>query len=428
MYFNMRGQVSACWLTLTGAPTYPERSLKEIWSSDWFKELRRGILERNLAPSCHVCDRNIRNGLYKNALAQIYDRDGKLTEFPQTMEFELSNLCNLECVMCKGYLSSTIRRERDRLPSWKTPYDDAFVEQLEEFIPHLKDVRFNGGEPLMQKICWDVWERIGSINPETLISVTTNGTTLNDKLKGIFEKGQFHFHLSIDSLTKATYESIRVGSSFDRVMENLGWLGAYGNRVNRPVCLLVNPMRMNWKELPEFVEFCSKRGFALGFNTVWRPKSLALWTLPSAELHRIIADLKAVKFSREALQGRFFELNHQIFTRFVDGQLTTWAREQEEREARSTDFASQQAGKPGSRERFQLRFDKAATALALSSERVTELHGKLRELQGRVERNFNEDDFYASLLKPPINDVIGQLQNRSLEDATEWLYYEGEYY
>jgi MoaA/NifB/PqqE/SkfB family radical SAM enzyme len=75
------------------------------------------------------------------------------------MELEIENTCNLECVMCIGELSSAIRKNRDKLPPIKSPYNEAFVEQLEEFIPHLKELRFNGGEPFLINSVFRIFEK-----------------------------------------------------------------------------------------------------------------------------------------------------------------------------------------------------------------------------------------------------------------------------
>jgi MoaA/NifB/PqqE/SkfB family radical SAM enzyme len=48
--------------------------------------------------------------------------------YPSMLELELNNTCNLECVMCIGELSSSIRKNREKLPAIRSPYDEAFVE------------------------------------------------------------------------------------------------------------------------------------------------------------------------------------------------------------------------------------------------------------------------------------------------------------
>ncbi|HUP56973.1 MAG TPA: radical SAM protein [Bdellovibrionota bacterium] len=291
MYFNMYGQAAPCWLTLEFAPQYPYRSIRDLWFGEEFEGFRKRIAGNDLSGPCNVCQRNIRNRVFTSTLARAYDHDYPASVYPTIMEFELSNTCNLECIMCKGTLSSTIRRDRDHLPPMKAPYDDAFVDQLEEFIPHLKEARFNGGEPLLQKICWDIWERMRKLNPAIEITVATNGTTLGDRARRMLEAGRFRVNLSLDSLEKETYESIRVNASLESTLANTEWFGEYCRRKGTNFCIMVNPMRNNWREMPSFVRFCAEKRYYLWFNTIWRPPHLALWNLPSAELEAMRSEL-----------------------------------------------------------------------------------------------------------------------------------------
>ena len=117
-----------------------------------------------------------------------------------------SRIPNLECIMCYGNFSSSIRKNREKLPSTPTVYDEKFLESLDPIIPDLKYVKFLGGEPFLINIYYEVWERIIECNPNCLIDVQTNGTILNDRVKDILERGNFRIGVSLDSLKKETYE------------------------------------------------------------------------------------------------------------------------------------------------------------------------------------------------------------------------------
>ena len=65
------------------------------------------------------------------------------------MEFSISNVCNLECVMCNGNFSSAIRAHRDQLPPAKSVYSNAFDPVLRSILPHLFRAKFLGGEPFL---------------------------------------------------------------------------------------------------------------------------------------------------------------------------------------------------------------------------------------------------------------------------------------
>lgn len=123
MYFNSLGDVANCWLTFDNPERYDEsRTIKEIWTGEKFSQLRKYIVAHELDKRCGTCSYYIKNGNFVTPLAKAYDNNYPLTDYPSIMEFELSNLCNLECTMCTGLLSSSIRAKRDKLPPLKSPY------------------------------------------------------------------------------------------------------------------------------------------------------------------------------------------------------------------------------------------------------------------------------------------------------------------
>lgn len=418
IYFNVKGEAAACWLTFFEAPRYPEKSLREIWFGQYFEDLRRRILDADLSERCKVCERNIRNRLFQNPLAKAYDTSHELGKYPSIMEFELSNFCNLGCIMCNGRLSSTIRKNRDALPPQESPYGEKFVDELEEFIPYLKEARFNGGEPFLQKLCWSAWERIIRINPAVEICVATNGTVWNDKVAEILSRGNFRINLSLDGMTKETYESIRVGSKFEKVIENIHRFGKYCRERGKIFSIMINPMRVNWRELPLFVEFCNHHGYYLHFNTIYRPFDLALWTLPSQELASIRDALLSVRFESS------FQGNTEKYRNLVENQMGAWLQEQKEREKQKKDHASLQAGKAGAKSEVIERL----RGLISDAETLRSATSKLEALEKKVSANVRAPDVYAILLQSPIDWLRHDLENKSLEEMAETLYYRAEYY
>src|SRR5688572_21052990 len=141
LYFGHEGKVTACCENrehLLGI--YPQQSISEIWNGESANQLRQYISEQNLRHGCKGCDFDLRSGNYAGIKAKIFDIahiHQKNQAYPSMLEFELENTCNLECVMCTGIFSSSIRKNREHLSPILSPYDTAFVQQLEEFIPHL---------------------------------------------------------------------------------------------------------------------------------------------------------------------------------------------------------------------------------------------------------------------------------------------------
>ncbi|HLP50940.1 MAG TPA: radical SAM protein [Chitinophagales bacterium] len=332
MYFNVHGDCAPCWLTFIEPDSYPNKSIREIWFGEKYQALRKHLLTYDLTHKCNVCLKNLQGGNYTSVLARAYDVN-QPAEYPQMMELELSNTCNLECVMCIGELSSSIRKNRERLPAIKNAYDDKFVEQLEEFIPHLKELRFNGGEPFLINAVFKIFEKVEKLNPKLKIVIATNGTVLNYKVKEWLNKLNIHINFSLDSLTPEIYETIRVNAHFDRVIENFHFYRDYTRANNRTMCLMVNPMRNNWHEMPEFIKFVNKHNINIWFNTIHRPVDWAIWPLPHNELANIYEKLTTAEFTGEHRSAPLASYNIGIYKNLVNVQIKNWVAEAQERES-----------------------------------------------------------------------------------------------
>jgi MoaA/NifB/PqqE/SkfB family radical SAM enzyme len=185
---------------------------------------------------------------------------------PAMLEFELSNTCNLECIMCGGEWSSAIRKNREKLPAIVSPYDQAFTEQLIQWIPGLKRANFLGGEPFLIHEYFLIWEKMASLNPDIEIAITSNGTVLNERAKKVIRQlNRVKITLSIDSLNPTTWESIRKNGKFEVLKENLQWLSDHRKIVSFSVC----PMIQNRFEIPEIISFCRDHQLDVFFNVVY---------------------------------------------------------------------------------------------------------------------------------------------------------------
>jgi sulfatase maturation enzyme AslB (radical SAM superfamily) len=148
-------------------------------------------------------------------------------DFPTMMEFEIDITCNLECTMCSGDYSNLIRKNKEHRPPLVMKYDMEFVEQLTPYFKHLHEARFSGGEPFLIDLYYEMWNRIAEYNPHCLISIQSNGTILNNRVKNTLTKGKFEIGISLDSLQKEVFESIRINAKFDTVISNIEYFGAY---------------------------------------------------------------------------------------------------------------------------------------------------------------------------------------------------------
>lgn len=240
--------------------------------------------------------------------------------YPRGMEFELSSTCNLECVMCTGEFSSSIRKNREGLEPYPELYGIEFARQLEAFIPYLWQAKFYGGEPFLVSIYYEIWERMARLNPALAAHITTNGTIFNKRVRGVLEKVRTHLIVSVDSFRKETYEAIRQNARFEKVMESIDYFAEVNRRQQSDLSVAICPMILNVMEMPEMVETCNRRGFNVFFNTVWFPEELSLRKLPAGELGQIIRYYESHYPSAE---GPLAKRNMEAFDGLLN-QLKNW--------------------------------------------------------------------------------------------------------
>lgn len=271
--FAQTGLINACCMSRRHVlGVYPKNTILQAWTGEKIKELREAIDRFDFSKGCNMCHKQILSGNYENSLLKKFQNNRHTINhrsiFPAIMEFELSSICNYECIMCGGMWSSSIRKNREKLPPIISPYDSEFVKQLELFIPHLKVARFLGGEPFATPIYYEIWDKFSELNSTAFISVTTNGSIFNNRIKEILRTlKNIMLCISLDSVNPDTYKLIRKNGNLDTVIENI-------HKIKQEVghdkigSIAFCPMRQNWHEIPDIINFCRKNAFDLCFNNV----------------------------------------------------------------------------------------------------------------------------------------------------------------
>ena len=326
LYFDMYGNASLCCYNrkfLLG--NVNEQSLMEIWEGEAIKEARKKFRENDLVKGCSMCYLNIKNGEYGNAMAMNYDSFGlPNSKYPSRMEFELSNICNLECVMCNGDFSNLIRKNREKRPAIPLAYGNSFLNQLDEFIPHLQFANFLGGEPQLINIYYSIWEKLME-HGKAIIRVQTNASILQPKFLELVTKSkQFQISVSMDALRKSTVESIRKNIEHDKFIKNLEHLIALHRQGDIILSFAVCPLTTNRDEIIEMTDYANQQNIQISFNQVIQPYYVSLASLSSAEIRNLINDLQVFTEQNKSnvnTSSKKFNLN-QIVN--LQSQLINW--------------------------------------------------------------------------------------------------------
>ena len=323
IYFRVDGFVTMCCTNFKNIlGKYPAQSLSEIINGKTRKELQDVFAKGKVLSGCEYCFDKLCNNNPAAATFQVYKKHYGKSASPVTAEFELSNHCNLKCLMCnekfsnQHIISSKIEKS--------IVYDKSFVTELEPYIPFLKRASFKGGEPFLIDLYYDIWESIIKINKNTIISVTSNGTMLNERVRDILSRGKFDVNISIDSLVKENFEMIRQNASFEVFRKNLDYFLNYCKikRTNFTSCTCI--MTNNFQDVPAIFRFANEKKFTMFINYVEHPLHLSLKHADKSVLAEAIRILHEKRPPFGFISNK---KNLQIYNAMIK-QLENWYLEQ----------------------------------------------------------------------------------------------------
>jgi radical SAM protein with 4Fe4S-binding SPASM domain len=177
--------------------------------------------------------------------------------FVPHLEVELNYSCNLRCPMCTWSAETMVEKKED----W-FPFDD-FKKLLNDAVRNgTKSIRFTYiNEPLIRQ---DIDSFVKSANEIGILDtiITTNGTLLTEEMsKKLIESGLTKINVSLDAVTKETYEKVRVGGDFDKTVQNIKNFLKIRDSLNKKLPKLgVSFVRtkMNEHEYLDFIKYWEK--------------------------------------------------------------------------------------------------------------------------------------------------------------------------
>lgn len=231
VYISSLGKISPCCNILKGSDF---RSLNQFYTEDLFKEIRSyNETDITQSPYCIGCAKSDWN-LQKRSKDIIPNPKSNVL---QRMDISFGNSCNLNCVMCSNYFSSSwndiITDYADEYTSIfhnkKLRYYDITYNQIDEILSiieqhkTLESVIIKGGEPFYNKKTLYFLEKLYK---GLDIQIVTNATIINEKILEVLDRFKgVYIVVSIDG-TEKIYEWIR-GSSWNIIEKNIEKLQRY---------------------------------------------------------------------------------------------------------------------------------------------------------------------------------------------------------
>jgi len=189
-------------------------------------------------------------------------RSGKIYLYtgirPFSLELDITNYCNLRCKMCYFSSDTISKRKREDMPV------EEYQSIAEQIFPHVNRMNFSiGTEPLLHK---KFEELVNITRPYAIpkLCMNTNGTLMRKKISELLVSAQFFsIGVSIDAATSETYEEIRQGGKFEKVISNIRTLVDIKKQKNscQPYVIMnFVMMKTNISELPAFIELAHELG------------------------------------------------------------------------------------------------------------------------------------------------------------------------
>jgi radical SAM protein with 4Fe4S-binding SPASM domain len=170
---------------------------------------------------------------------------------PTFLQVEPVGQCNLACVMCPVHQRTDT--PTDGSPAFM-PFE-RYTALLDQF-PALEELHLQGlGEPMMHPRFFDMVEHAAARGIK--VGCNSNCTLVSDaRAERCVTSGLGELHVSLDGATAVTYERIRRGAQFDRVIANILRVQRARQRLHSrtpDVILTAVVMRQNLSELPDLV-------------------------------------------------------------------------------------------------------------------------------------------------------------------------------
>jgi MoaA/NifB/PqqE/SkfB family radical SAM enzyme len=214
--------------------------------------------------------------------AEILERKIVLKSNPRQMIVELTTKCNLKCIMC------------DHPHKHQYDINDNCFSYIKQVIPSLEKVRWQGGEVFLYKNFKQLIELAGQHNVQQ--EFVTNGLLLTQELIELIAKYNIHITFSIDAVDKQTYEKIRCGGSFDKLLENLNMLKQHSINIKKITYSMITViLPFNYKEIQKLLDFALSYGFdTISFQNYinYGNNELLLSDTQQEEVINIINELK----------------------------------------------------------------------------------------------------------------------------------------
>lgn len=161
------------------------------------------------------------------------------------LRISLTDNCNLRCFYCMP------EEEYTFTPASKLMQVDEIEAIAKIFVAQgVKKIRLTGGEPLVRKDAAEIIERLSKLDVK--LTITTNGTRLNEFLDVIKNAGITSLNISLDTLQKDRFMLMTKRDHFEKVRNNIDLMIQEGIHVKVNAVVMKG---LNDDEINDFIDW-----------------------------------------------------------------------------------------------------------------------------------------------------------------------------
>ena len=227
------------------------------------------------------------------AIGGLLQKYPQLVPYPKYIEIEITSRCNKRCIFCEH-------------TSWNEPNKDLEFDQFKRLVDQfdLKWVNLTGeGDAFMNKSYLRMIQYLKSHDTSVFL-VDSFDLITKDVAKVLVESGVDGIYISMDGATKETYESIKVGCNYDRVLTNIKNLLEIKKELRSPIpeiCFRFVVNKKNVNEMADYVRVINSMASRKEFGDGSKIHFVGLLDFP--EIHDLYLETIPVDKISEAIQA-----------------------------------------------------------------------------------------------------------------------------
>lgn len=171
---------------------------------------------------------------------------------PRNLQVVLFDICKSNCIMCT---------QKNKKYNYFLP--EHYIYEITDNLQYLDNILWQGGEVFLWNEFVNFLEIISSYKRITQSIITNFQNIEIETIKKIIHINNIKLIISIDGATKNTYEKIRKGSCYSKLVENIKILNDYKDKFKSNISLHLNfvILKENHHEINEIINFAKKYKF-----------------------------------------------------------------------------------------------------------------------------------------------------------------------